>query len=124
VGRQYAIQISDSEYFIDLLFYHLHLRSFVVIEIKAGRFKPEYAGKLNFYLSAVDSQLKHATDNPSIGIILCRTKDKIEVEYALRDINKPIGVSSFELSSVISMEMRTQLPTVEEIETGLFAIAD
>lgn len=123
VGRQYAIQVSDSEYFIDLLFYHLHLRCFVVIEIKAGRFKPEYAGKLNFYLSAVDSQLKHAMDNPSIGIILCRSKDKIEVEYTLRDINKPIGVSSFDLSSVISEEMRTQLPTVEEMETGLLAIA-
>ncbi len=90
---------------------------------KAGRFKPEYAGKLNFYLSAVDSQLKHTTDNPSIGIILCRTKDKIEVEYSLRDINKPIGVSAFELSSVISEELQSQLPTVEEMETGLFAIA-
>jgi predicted nuclease of restriction endonuclease-like (RecB) superfamily len=124
VGRQYAIQISDSEYFIDLLFYHLHLRCFVVIEIKAGRFKPEYAGKLNFYLSAVDSQLKHPADNPSIGIILCRTKDKIEVEYALRDINKPIGVSAFELSSVISEELRSQLPTVEEMEHGLWAMTD
>ena len=123
VGRQYAIQVSNSEYFIDLLFYHLKLRCFVVIEIKAGRFKPEYAGKLNFYLSAVDSQLKHSTDNPSIGIILCRTKDKIEVEYSLRNINKPIGVSAFELSSVISEELQTQLPTAEEMETGLLAIA-
>jgi predicted nuclease of restriction endonuclease-like (RecB) superfamily len=117
VGRQYPIQISKSEYFIDLLFYHLNLRCFVVIEIKAGRFKPEYAGKLNFYLSAVDKQLKHMTDNPSIGIILCRTKDKIEVEYALNSINRPIGVSAFELSSVISEELRTQLPTVEEMES-------
>jgi predicted nuclease of restriction endonuclease-like (RecB) superfamily len=124
VGRQYPIQISDSEYFIDLLFYHLHLRCFVVIEIKAGRFKPEYAGKLNFYLSAVDSQLRHSADNPSIGIVLCRTKDKIEVEYALRDINKPIGVSAFELSSVISDELRSQLPTIEEMEHSLWAMAN
>jgi len=122
VGRQYAIQVSNSEYFIDLLFYHLHLRCYVIIEIKAGRFKPEYAGKLNFYLSAVDSQLKHPMDNPSIGIILCRTKDKIEVEYSLRDINKPIGVSAFQLSSEISDELRLQLPTVEEMEQGLWAM--
>lgn len=124
VGRQYPIQISDSEYFIDLLFYHLHLRCFVIIEIKAGRFKPEYAGKLNFYLSAVDGQLRHSADNPSIGIVLCRTKDKIEVEYALRDINKPIGISAFELSSVISEELRSQLPTVEEMEHSLWAMAN
>jgi predicted nuclease of restriction endonuclease-like (RecB) superfamily len=110
-------EISDSDYFIDLLFYHLHLRCYVVIEIKAGKFRPEYTGKLNFYLSAIDSQLRHSTDNPSIGIILCRTKDKIEVEYALRDINKPIGVSAFELSSVIPEELKIQLPTVEELET-------
>lgn len=119
VGRQYRLEISETDYFIDLLFYHLHLRCYVVIELKAGRFKPEYAGKLNFYLSAVDSQLKHPLDNPSIGILLCRTKDKIEVEYALRDMNKPIGVSAFELSRIIPDELRTQLPTIEEVERGL-----
>ncbi|SEW52363.1 PDDEXK nuclease domain-containing protein [Chitinophaga arvensicola] len=119
VGRQYKLEISESDYFLDLLFYHLHLRCFVVIELKAGKFQPEYAGKLNFYLSAVDSQLKHATDSPSIGMILCRMKDKIEVEYALRDLNKPIGISSFELSEIIPDSLKTQLPTVEEMEREL-----
>lgn len=79
VGRQYKLEVSESDYFLDLLFYHLHLPCLVVIELKAGKFHPEYAGKLNFYLSAVDSQLKHATDSPSIGMILSRMKDKIEV---------------------------------------------
>ncbi|HVI46357.1 MAG TPA: PDDEXK nuclease domain-containing protein [Chitinophaga sp.] len=119
VGRQYKLEISDSDYFLDLLFYHLHLRCFVVIELKAGKFLPEYAGKLNFYLSAVDSKLKHITDSPSIGIILCRLKDKIEVEYALRDLNKPIGISSFELSEIIPDDLKTQLPTIEEMEREL-----
>ncbi|MBV8251984.1 MAG: DUF1016 family protein [Chitinophaga sp.] len=119
VGRQYKLEISDSDYFLDLLFYHLHLRCFVVIELKAGKFLLEYAGKLNFYLSAVDSKLKHVTDSPSIGIILCRLKDKIEVEYALRDLNKPIGISSFELSEIIPDDLKTQLPTIEEMEREL-----
>ncbi|MHA4807367.1 PDDEXK nuclease domain-containing protein [Flavitalea flava] len=88
VGRQYKLEISESDYFLDLLFYHLHLRCYVVIELKAGKFKPEYAGKLNYYLSAVDTQLKKPIDNPSIGILLCRLKDKIDVEYALRDIKR------------------------------------
>jgi predicted nuclease of restriction endonuclease-like (RecB) superfamily len=93
VGRQYSIIVSENEYFIDLLFYHLHLRCFVVVELKSGKFRPEYAGKLNFYLSAIDSQLKHTDDHPSIGLILCKHKDKIEAEYSLRDIQKPIGIS-------------------------------
>jgi hypothetical protein len=93
VGRQHKLEINESDYFLDLLFYHLHLRCCVVIELKAGKFKPEYAGKLNFYLSAVDSQLTHSTDNASIGIILCGMKDKIEVEYSLRDMNKTIGLA-------------------------------
>jgi predicted nuclease of restriction endonuclease-like (RecB) superfamily len=120
VGRQYKLEINEADYFLDLLFYHLHLRCFVVIELKAGKFKPEYAGKLNFYLSAVDSQLRHTTDSPSIGIILCRMKDKIEVEYSLRDLNKPIGVSAFELSEIIPENLKTQLPTIEEMENSLF----
>lgn len=119
VGRQYKLEINEADYFLDLLFYHLHLRCYVVIELKAGKFKPEYAGKLNFYLSAVDSQLKHPTDSESIGIILCRMKDKIEVEYALRDMNKPIGVSAFELSEIIPENLKTQLPTIEEMENSL-----
>lgn len=84
VGRQYQLIVSENEYYIDLLFYHLQLRCFVVVELKSGKFKPEHAGKLNFYLSAVDTQIKHTTDNPSIDLILCKNKDKIEAEYALR----------------------------------------
>jgi predicted nuclease of restriction endonuclease-like (RecB) superfamily len=119
VGRQYQLIVSDNEYYIDLLFYHLQLRCFVVIELKAGKFKPEYAGKLNFYLSAVDSQLKHSTDNPSIGLILCKHKDKVEAEYALRDINKPIGISEYMLTQALPKDYQNQLPTVEQLENQL-----
>ena len=121
VGRQHRVEISGNEYFIDLLFYHLDLRCYVVVELKAGRFKPEYAGKLNFYLSAVDSLLKHPGDNPSIGLILCRHKNKIEAEYSLRDIKKPIGISSYILTHKIKGKLSSKLPTVEEMENGLEA---
>lgn len=119
VGNQYKIEVSEADYFIDLLFYHLNLRCFIVIELKAGKFKPEHAGKLNFYLSAVDSQLKTENDNPSIGILLCKKKDKIEVEYALRDLNKPLGVSEYRLTEAIPKELKTKLPSVEELENEL-----
>jgi predicted nuclease of restriction endonuclease-like (RecB) superfamily len=119
VGKQYPIQVSEREYFIDLLFYHLHLRCFVVIELKAGRFKPEHAGKLNFYLSAVDSQMRHPTDQPSIGLVLCKTKDSIEAEYALRDIQKPIGISEYLLTQALPKELESELPTVEQLENQL-----
>jgi predicted nuclease of restriction endonuclease-like (RecB) superfamily len=119
VGRQYKLLVSETEYFIDLLFYHLDLRCYVVIELKAGKFKPEYAGKLNFYLSAVDSQLKRAEDNPSIGIILCKKKDKIEAEYSLRDLNKPIGISDYLLTHTIPDNLISKLPTVTELEDEL-----
>jgi len=119
VGNQYPIRVSESEYFIDLLFYHLHLRSFVVVELKAGKFKPEYAGKLNFYLSAIDSQIKHPTDQPSIGLILCKTKDRVEAEYALRDIQKPIGISEYILTQALPKELENDLPTVAQLESQL-----
>lgn len=119
VGKQYNIVVNGNDYYIDLLFYHLILRCYVVFELKAGKFKPEYAGKLNFYISAVDSQLKHESDKPTIGIILCRLNDSIEVEYALRDINKPIGVSNFELQKAIPENLKNSLPTIEEIEEEL-----
>ncbi len=119
VGRQYSLIVSENEYFIDLLFYHLQLRCYVVVELKAGKFKPEYAGKLNFYLSAVDSQLKHASDNPSIGLILCKHKDKIEAEYSLRDIQKPIGISEYQLTQALPKSLENKLPTVEQIELEL-----
>lgn len=119
VGRQYQLVVSENEYYIDLLFYHLQLRCFVVVELKAGKFKPEYAGKLNFYLSAVDSQLKHPSDNASIGLILCKDKDKIEAEYALRDIQKPIGISEYLLTQNLPENFKSQLPTVEQLENQL-----
>lgn len=119
VGSQYKIEISEKDYFIDLLFYHLDLRSFIVIDLKSGKFKPEYAGKLNFYLSAIDSQLKKSFDNQSIGIILCKKKEKIEAEYALRDINKPMGISEYRLNDIIPENFKTRLPSIEEMENGL-----
>ncbi len=119
IGRQYKMEISETDYFIDLLFYHLDLRCYVVIELKAGKFKPEYAGKLNFYLSAVDSQLKKNADNKTIGILLCKKKDKIEAEYALRDINKPMGISEYKLTNAIPDDMKTKLPSIEELEEKL-----
>jgi len=101
----------------------MELRSYIVIELKAGKFKPEFAGKLNFYLSAVDSQLKREEDNPSIGILLCKKKDKIEAEYALRDINKPMGISEYRLTDAIPDDMKAKLPTIEELENNLISVA-
>lgn len=119
LGRQYSLIVSDIEYFIDLLFYHIQLRCFVVVELKSGKFKPEYTGKLNFYLSAIDSQLKHENDNPSIGLILCKNKDKIEAEYSLRDIQKPIGISECILTQALPDDFKSQLPTIDQLENQL-----
>lgn len=119
VGRQHHVTIADKDYYIDLLFYHIVLKSYVVIELKNTAFIPEYAGKLNFYLSAVDTLLKREDDKPTIGILLCRDKNNIEAEFALRDLNKPMGVSEFQLTEIIPDEFKTSLPTIEEIEIGL-----
>lgn len=121
VGRQYRLEIEDSEYFVDLLFYHLDLRCYFVIELKAVDFQPEHAGKLNFYLSAVDDLLKKPEDHPTIGILICKGKSKAKVEYALRDVKKPIGVASFEAEIVKSLpeNLKSSLPTVEEIEAEI-----
>lgn len=119
VGRQYHLEISDKDFYIDLLFYHLKLRSYIVIELKKGAFKPEYAGKLNFYCSAVDDLLKHPTDQATIGLILCQSKDKIFAEYALRDISKPIGISEYELTQAIPDKLKSSLPSIAEIEAEL-----
>jgi predicted nuclease of restriction endonuclease-like (RecB) superfamily len=120
VGQQYNIQIANNDYFIDLLFYHIKLKCYVVIELKNTAFMPEYAGKLNFYLSAVDSILKEKDDKPTIGILLCREKNNIEAEFALRDINKPIGISEFELTDILPENLKSSLPTIEELEQNLF----
>ena len=115
IGNQYRIEVDGDEYFIDMLFYHTRLHCYIVVELKNTQYKPEYAGKLNFYLSAVDDLLKTESDNPSIGIILCSEKKKISVEYSLRDINKPIGVSSYEISNILPKEILEALPTEEDL---------
>ena len=119
VGRQYRLEISDREFYLDLLFYHLQLRCFVVVELKKGEFKPEYAGKMNFYCSAVDDLMRHEHDTPTIGMILCQTKDRIFAEYALRDIHKPIGVADYELTRALPKELASSLPSIEDIEADL-----
>lgn len=119
IGRQYLIQVGEKEYYIDLLFYHLVLKAYVVIELKNTSFIPEYAGKLNFYLSAVDSLLKREDDKPTMGILLCRDKNNIEAEFALRDINKPMGISEFKITKILPEELKSSLPTIEEIEQTL-----
>ena len=116
MGNQYHLCIGNEDYYIDLLFYNTRLRCYVVIELKTGKFKPEYAGKLNFYLSAVDDILKHKEDNPSIGILLCKEKDKLTAEYALRDINKPIGISGYKLSDLVPEDLVDTLPSIDDIE--------
>ncbi len=115
VGNQYRITVDKEDYFIDLLFYHIKLHCYVVIELKNTKFKPEYAGKMSFYLSAVDNILKGKKNNPSIGLILCRNKNRLSVEYALRDINKPIGVSSYELTKQLPKNLIKKLPTEEDL---------
>lgn len=121
VGRQVRLEVGEQDFVLDLLFYHLKLRAFVVIELKAVPFEPEFAGKLNFYLSAVDDLLRHPDDKPSIGLLLCKQKNKVVVEYALRDVAKPIGVAGWEAKLVEALpeELRGSLPTVEEIEAEL-----
>jgi predicted nuclease of restriction endonuclease-like (RecB) superfamily len=116
IGNQYHLSVGKEDYYLDLLFYNTRLRCYVVIELKNGKFKPEYAGKLNFYLSAIDDMLKSDYDRPSIGILLCKEKDKLTVEYALRDINKPIGVSEYKLSDFVPQELADTLPSAEDIE--------
>lgn len=119
VGRQFHLDVDDNDFYLDLLFYHLKLRCFFVIDLKTGAFRPEYAGKMNFYLTVVDEELRHAGDAPSIGLILCQDRNHIIAEYALRDVNKPIGISAYELTRALPVELRSALPTVEEIEDEL-----
>lgn len=124
VGSQVPITIHDDQFFIDMLFYNLHLRCFTVIEFKATKFKPEHAGQLNFYLSAVDDLMKHKDDNPSIGLLLCKSRNKIVAEYALKDIQKPIGVAEYQLTRAIPETLQKDLPSVEEIEAELNDLED
>ena len=119
VGRQYRLDVGDEDFYIDLLFYHLRLRAFVVIDLKKGKFKPEYAGKLNFYCNVVNDHLRHADDGLTIGLILCQTRSRVLAEYALSGIDKPIGVSSYQLTRALPASLKSSLPTVEEIEAEL-----
>lgn len=119
VGRQYHLEVGEQDFYIDLLFYHLKLRCFVVIELKDKDFKPEYAGKLNFYLSAVDDLVKHSSDQPSIGLILCKSKNNVLAEYALRDMSKPIGLAEYKLTEALPEDIKIALPSIEELEAEL-----
>ncbi len=119
VGRQVHIEVGGDDFFIDLLFYHLKLRCYVVIELKAGAFKPEHAGQLSFYLTAVDAQMKAEHDGPSIGLLLCKSKNKVVAEYALRDSSKPIGVAEYQLLEALPADLQTSLPSIEAIEQAL-----
>lgn len=124
VGNQYKLTVSNKDYFIDLLFYHLKLKCYIVVELKAREFEPTDAGQLNFYLSAIDDLVKDENDNPSIGLLICKTKDKFTAEYALKDINKPIGVSEYKLLEDIPEYLQSQLPKAEEIELHIKEIEE
>lgn len=119
VGNQYHLEVGGQDFYLDLLFYHFRLRCFVAIDLKIGEFQPEYAGKMNFYLSALDSTLRGDADQPSIGLILCRTRNRIIVEYALRDLSKPIGVSAYQLTQALPESLKGSLPTIDELEAEL-----
>ncbi|MCX6073620.1 MAG: PDDEXK nuclease domain-containing protein [Campylobacterales bacterium] len=120
VGRQYKLEIGDDDFYIDLLFYHLKLRCFVVVELKKGKFKPEYSGQVNFYCSAVDSVLAQKEDKPTIGLILCQEKNEIVAEYFLRNMSQPIGISEYQLTEILPKEFESCLPTIEnELKSNL-----
>ena len=116
LGNQYHLNVSGDDFYIDLLFYNLNLRCYVVIELKTGEFKPEYARQLNFYLSAIDGILKKDEDKPSIGLLLCKSKNDLVAEYALKDISKPMGVSEYRITSDLPENLSKQLPSVEDIQ--------
>lgn len=124
VGSQYHIEFDEEDYYLDLLFYHLKLRCFVIIDLKSGKFRPEYAGKMNFYLAVADDLLRHPGDQPTIGLILCRDKKSLTVEYALRNTAAPIGVSEYLLTESLPDELKTSLPTVEQLEAELADVVD
>ncbi len=124
IGRQIPLKIGETERFIDLLFYHLELRCFVVIELKAGKFEAEHIGKLGLYISAVNHQMKKEADGPTIGMIICKTKDSVEVQYSLEIVNQPIGVSEYRLSKLLPDNLKSSLPSIEELEEQLKKMDD
>ncbi|MCT4613781.1 MAG: PDDEXK nuclease domain-containing protein [Marinifilaceae bacterium] len=116
VGQQVPIKVDNQDFYIDLLFYHIKLKCYVVVELKAIEFKAEFAGKMNLYLSAVDDNLKTESENPTIGLLLCKSKSEIIAEYALRGMSQPIGIAEYELQEMVSQNVKSELPTIEEIE--------
>ncbi|WP_008318527.1 PDDEXK nuclease domain-containing protein [Leptolyngbya sp. PCC 6406] len=122
VGSQYRLEVGGEDFYLDLLFYHLQLRCYVVIDLKMGDFQPEYSGKMNFYVSAVDDLLRHSQDQPTIGIILCKSKNKTIAEYALRDVIKPIGISTHRLGSDLPDALKQSLPSPEVLEQQMAKI--
>ncbi|MVN87617.1 DUF1016 family protein [Deinococcus sp. HMF7620] len=119
VGNQYHLEVGGEDFYLDLLFYHLKLRCYVIVELKIGEFRPEYVGKMNFYLSAADDLLRHEQDAPSIGLLLCRTQNKVIAEYALRGVDKPLGVSTYQLAESLPAELEGSLPSIEALEQEL-----
>lgn len=119
MGRQYHLEVGGEDFYLDMLFYNIKLRSFIVVELKSDKFKPEHAGKMSFYLSVVDDFLKHPSDNPSIGLILCKTKNEVVAEYTLRDVSKAIGLSEYKLTESLPENLKINLPTIEELEAEL-----
>jgi predicted nuclease of restriction endonuclease-like (RecB) superfamily len=119
VGSQYRLEVGGQDYYLDLLFYHLKLRAFIVVDLKIGEFEPEHAGKMGFYLQAVDDLLRHHTDQPSVGLILCKTKNEVIVEYSLKSVDKPVGVSSYRLAESLPEPLKGSLPTIEQLEAEL-----
>ena len=119
VGSQYRLEVGGQDYYLDLLFYHLKLRAFIVVDLKIGEFEPEHAGKMGFYLQAVDDMLRHPADQPSVGIILCKTKNEVIVEYSLKSVDKPVGVSSYRLAESLPEPLKGSLPTIEQLEAEL-----
>lgn len=119
VGKQYEITVAEKSYYIDLLFYHIKLKRYVVIELKTGEFEPEHAGKLNFYVTTIDKQLRDDSDNATIGLIICKTKNNIIAEYSLTDLHKPLGISSYELKKILPKNFKSSLPSIEDIENEL-----
>jgi predicted nuclease of restriction endonuclease-like (RecB) superfamily len=124
VGSQYRLEVGDSDFFVDLLFYHLKLRCYIVIDLMATAFQPEFAGKMNFYLATVDDLLRHPDDQPSIGLIICKNKDQVVAEYALRNSTTPIGIAEYKLAESLPGDLKGSLPTIEELESELRKATD
>jgi hypothetical protein len=124
LGNQYKLEVDDEEYFIDILLYHRRLKSLIAIELKIGKFKPEYAGKMNFYLSVLNDTIKLPDENPSIGIIICKEKKRTTVEYALKESNQPIGIATYKLTESLPNDLKGLLPTPAEISQRLESLLE